>query len=297
MTHSKVSLLAAALVPWMQLIKMPLCLSVAGSTGFGYILHTPTLSLSLAATTCGVLFLACGAAGGNSLQEVAIDGLLPRTCKRPLVTGRLSARQAAWFSTLLVILGLVFLWLGTEKRLPLALGIAAIILYNGVYTPFKNVSIITLFPGGLAGSLPPLIGWTAAGGLLSDYRAWLLFALFFLWQIPHFCLILLSYHEDYQTLEEPTLVSFFSNQSLTRITLVWILAFIVVALSFTLDANQLVIGSRLAIAIMAVILIFPCGYLFFKKESQDFRFLFLVLNGSFFATLLIVAIFQLFASR
>lgn len=297
MTHSKGHLLAASLIPWIQLVKMPLCLSVAGSAGFGYILHTPTLSSCLTTVSFGVLFLACGAAGSNSLQEVAIDSLLPRTRKRPLVTGRLSTRQAAWLSTLLIILGLVFLWMGTENRLPLALGLAALILYNGIYTPLKNTSIMALFPGGLAGALPPLIGWTAAGGLLSDQRAWLLFAFFFLWQIPHFCLILLSCHEDYRAMDEPTLVSFFSNQSLTRITLVWVFAFIVVALALTLDGNQLVIESRLAIAIMSATLMFFCVYLSFKREPQNYRFLFLVLNGSFFITLLIVAVLQLFASR
>jgi protoheme IX farnesyltransferase len=176
------------------------------------------------------------------------------------------------------------------------LGIMAFVLYNGLYTPLKQTSVFALFPGGLAGALPPLIGWTAAGGMLADSRAWLLFTLFFLWQIPHFCIILLSHHEDYQAVEQPTLSRLFPKQSLTRITQVWILAFIVVALAFTLDGNQLETGARLTITLMAVILTIFCISLFFKKKPQNYRFMFFILNGSFFSTLLIVALLQLYAA-
>ncbi len=245
----------------------------------------------------GVFFLACGAAAGNSLQEAATDRLFLRTRNRPMVTGRLTGRAAAWFSALMIILGLALLWLGTENRQPILLGITALVLYNGAYTPLKKITNVALLPGGLAGALPPLIGWTAAGGVLTDSRAGLLFALFFLWQIPHFFLILLCNHEDYRTVEQPTLISLFPNQSLVRITLVWILAFIVVALSFTLESSQLETGSRLAIACMAAILTIFSIPLVVKPEPHNYRFLFLLLNGSFFSTLLIVAVVQLYTTR
>ena len=198
--------------------------------------------------------------------------------------------------SLLVVLGLLTLLFSTDSWQPLLLGIMAFVLYNGVYTPLKQPSVFALFPGGLAGALPPLIGWTAAGGMLVDTRALLLFALFFLWQIPHFCIILLSHHEDYRAVEQPTLSRLFPKQSLTRITQVWILAFIVVALAFTLDGNQLETGARLTIALMAVILTIFCISLFFRKNRHNYQFMFLILNGSFFSTLLIVAILQLYAA-
>jgi len=270
--------------------------AVAGSAGFGFILRVPKLTPALGVVISGVFFLACGAASCNSLQEASTDRLFVRTRNRPMVTGRLSRRAAAWFSATMVVLGLTILWLGTEDRQTLLLGTAAFILYNGVYTPLKDNSVFALFPGGLAGALPPLIGWTAAGGMLTDSRAWLLFALFFLWQIPHFCMILLSHHEDYRAVQRPSLIIFFSNQSLTRITLAWIMAFIVVALAFTLDGNQLETGARLSIALMAGILTIFCISLFFKKTTQNYRFMFLILNGSFFSTLLIVALLQLHAA-
>ena len=287
----------ASLRPWIQLTKTALCMAVAGSAGFGFILRAPKLTPALSAVICGVFFLACGAASYNSLQEASADRLYIRTRNRPMAAGRLSERAAAWFSTLMVILGLALLWLGTENRQPLLLGLTALVLYNGAYTPLKKISILALFPGGLAGALPPLIGWTAAGGMLADYRAMMLFALFFLWQIPHFCLILLCHHEDYRTVEQPTLISLFSNQSLIRITLVWILAFIVVALAFTLDGSQLETGSRFAITCMAGILTIFSIQMLFTAPPQNYRFMLRLFNSSFFSTLLIVAILQLFAAR
>lgn len=278
---------------WLQLVKIPLCLPIACSAGFGFIFHTPTLAPSCGAVICGVFLLACGAAGCNSLQEKSTDRLFIRTRHRPLVTGRLTEGQAAWFSALLIALGLTTLLLGTKGWSPPLLGILALFLYNGIYTPLKQISVFALFPGALAGAAPPLIGWTAAGGEMADKHAWLLFSLFFLWQIPHFCFILLRHQEDYRTVERPTLIKLLPEQSLQRIALIWILAFNTVALSLTLYPNMLVVQSRLAIGLMAGVMTMLCIPLFFQKNTLNYQLLFTVLNGSFFTTLLIIAFFQL----
>jgi protoheme IX farnesyltransferase len=289
--------LAASLDPWAKLIKISLCLPVAGSAAFGSILHSPVLTPSLALVVGGVFLLACGAAAGNSLQEQGTDSLFIRTRNRPLVTGRLGGRQAIRISSLLVILGLTALFFSGSGQLPLLLSIAALLLYNGVYTPMKQTSVFALFPGALAGALPPLIGWTAAGGLLDDPNAWLLFFLFFLWQIPHFCLILLYHQADYCAVERPALIRLLPEQSLKRITLVWILALAVVALALALNRALLQPGSRLVLAIMAGILMTFCVPLWFRRQSPGYRLLFIVLNGSFFTALLLVAVLQLLTAR
>jgi len=288
---------AAALRPWMQLIKVPLCLPIACSAGFGFILHTPTLTPALGAVLVGVLFLACGAAGFNSLQEASADRLLIRTRNRPLVTGRLTERGAALFSFLLVLLGCLALLLSAGNGQPLLLGLAALVLYNGVYTPFKEISVFALFPGGLAGAIPPLIGWNASGGLLDDSRAGLLLALFFLWQIPHFCMILLYHQEDYRSTHQPTLIRLLPEQSLKRITLVWILAFSAVALSLPLYPDLLNTGSRLTIVLMAGVMVALCLPLFLNKNTANYRLLFFIFNGAFFSAMLLVALLQLLSAR
>jgi protoheme IX farnesyltransferase len=287
----------AALQPWMHLIKIPLCVPIACSAGFGFILHTPTLAPSLGAVLFGVFFLSCGAAGFNSLQEASADRHLIRTRNRPLVTGRLTERGAAGFSFLLVVLGCLALLLSAENGQPLLLGLAALVLYNGVYTPLKKISIFAVFPGGLAGAIPPLIGWNASGGLLDDSRACLLLALFFLWQIPHFCMILLYHQEDYRLVHQPTLIRFLPEQSLKRITLVWILAFSVVALSLPLYPDLLNTGSRLTMVLMAGVMVSLCLPLFLNKNAAIYRLLFFIFNGAFFSAMLLVAILQLLAAQ
>jgi protoheme IX farnesyltransferase len=286
---------SVTLHPWLQLIKIPLCMLVACSAGFGFILHTPELTPSLGATLFGVFALACGAAGFNSLQEVSADYLLLRTAKRPLVTGRLSKREAISFSLVLVFLGCLCLFLSADDWHPLWLGITALVFYNGIYTPLKSITVFALFPGGIAGALPPLIGWDVAGGLLTDSRAMVLLSLFFLWQIPHFCLILLSHQEDYRAVQQPTLIRLLAEQSLKRITMVWMLSFTTVALSLTLYRDMLHTGARIAITLMAGVVISLCIPLFFTTNTSTYRRLLFIFNGSFFSTMLAVAFLQLHA--
>jgi protoheme IX farnesyltransferase len=281
------------LLPWVQLVKVPLCLLVAVSASFGAILHTPVLTIGFWGTFCGVFFLACGAAGFNSLQERSVDSLFVRTSHRPLVTGRLAVRAALVFSSLLVVVGLCTLFWGSKGRQPFLLGLVAIVLYNGVYTPLKGVSVFALFPGGLAGAIPPLIGWTSAGGLLSDSPAWALFALFFLWQIPHFCLILLQYQHDYHTVDRPALIRIFSEQRLKRITFVWMCAFTVVAFSLTLYPDLLAPGARLVIALMAGAMTI-LGILFVvRKNVLPYRYVFISFNSVLLLSMLMVITAQL----
>ncbi len=281
------------LLPWTQLCKVPLCLPIAFSAGFGFILHTPALTPHFWGAIYGVFMLACGAAGFNSLQERAVDGLFVRTRHRPLVTGRLTVRAALVLSFLLVTAGLGVLFYGSAGQQPFLLGIAAIVLYNGAYTSLKGVSVFALFPGGLAGAIPPLIGWVSAGGMLGDSRAWALFALFFLWQIPHFCLVLLHHQDDYHTVNRPALIRLFSEQSLKRIVVAWMSAFIVVALSLILYPDLLAPGGRLVIALMAGAVALLGVLLAVRKKVFNYKILFISFNSVFFLGMLLVAIVQL----
>ena len=282
--------------PWLQLVKISLCLPIASSAALGAILHTPVLSKSLGLLFFGVLMLACGAAGYNSVQEVAVDGLFRRTRQRPLVTGTISTVAATAFSILLSFSGLLILWLATRNWPPVLLGLAAWGLYNGVYTPLKAASVFALLPGGLAGALPPLIGWTGAGGSISDAPAWMLFALFFLWQIPHYCLILLCHQQDYCTVDRPTLVRFLPEISLRRITLIWMLACMALALPLAFYPGLLAVGGRVTFCLMVLVMGTCCLGLGRSKTAHGYRVLFLLFNGSFFAALLIVALMQILAA-
>ena len=284
---------ATVLQAWSRVIKVTLGMAMALATGFGFLLHSPVAGLDLGVAIAGVLLLAWGCAGINSVQEVSVDGLFRRTRTRPLVTGSLRTDRAAWCSALLALLGLGILTLGLAGWAPPLLGLAALALYNGLYTPLKQVSAFALVPGGLAGATPPLIGWTAAGGSLEDVHAWMLLGLFFLWQIPHFCLILLRHREEYVAATQPSLLRLFSESTLKRITLVWIGAFVVAALTLALDRTVLHPGSGLILGLMAMLVLLVLGRGLLSDRPPDYRRLLLLFNAAFFAALLTVALLQL----
>lgn len=284
----------AELNDWAEVLKCRRCLPVALSAGFGAILYRPVADTRLAVAILGVLLLACGCAGLNSAQESHADSHFHRTCRRPLVTGRLSRQGALWLSFAGLGVGLALL--GTRPApqvLPPVLGLAAFLLYNGVYTPLKSVTVLALFPGGLAGGLPPLIGWTCAGGGLDDPLAWMLLSLFFLWQIPHYCLIVLHYRQEYRAGPYPSLIRLFPETVLRRITLLWILAFMVVALALATVSHLLQAGPRWILASTAITLSGLMSYqLVGKGQGTGYRQMLLLLNITFFSALTAASIWQ-----
>ncbi len=285
-----------ALNDWAEVFKCRRCLPAALSAVFGAILFRPVADTQLAVILFGVLLLACGCAGLNSVQERHTDSFFHRTCHRPLVTGRLNRQTAFWLSVLSLGAGLALLSTGTPPRvLPPLLGLAALLLYNGIYTPLKALTVLAILPGGLAGALPPLIGWSAAGGQLADPRAWMVFSLFFLWQIPHYCLIVLHYRQEYRIGPYPSLACLFAETTLQRIILLWILAFMVVALALAAVSFQLHAGSRCILTSTAILL---CGLLSYQLlvtgQETRYRYMLVLLNTTFFTAITAVSLWQLF---
>ena len=139
------------------------------------------------------------AAGGtltlNQYLERETDAMMDRTCRRPLPDGRLQPNDALWFGISLTCAGLVYLALAVNF---LSAFVAAAITasYLWAYTPMKRFSSLCVPVGAVPGALPPVIGWVAARGELS-VDAWVLFAIMFLWQIPHTLAIACLYREDF----------------------------------------------------------------------------------------------------
>ena len=222
---------------------------VASSTAFGYLLAHPSFSLNLSFSTVGVFFLACGAASINSIQEKVSDASYARTRNRPVASGKVSKKAAAIFALANTAIGLILLALCGNSLLPFFLGLAALTIYNFIYTPLKPISELSLLAGGISGALPPCIGWVAGQGNPFDPIIWAVMALFFLWQPPHFCLILLEYADDYRKKGRFTnLITRFSVARVKKIIAIWLLAFLSIILSLTILPGYLPHAIRLTLA-------------------------------------------------
>ncbi|MBI1872901.1 MAG: protoheme IX farnesyltransferase [Acidobacteria bacterium] len=149
----------------------------------------------MAATALGTALVAGGAGAFNQLFERDTDGLMRRTHKRPLPDGRLQPTEAAWFAATISVLGLLQLAVGNNIGAAVV-ALATLLFYTVIYTPLKMRSWTATLVGAVPGALPPVIGWTAAHGSISE-GAVALFAIVFCWQIPHFFAIAWMYREEY----------------------------------------------------------------------------------------------------
>jgi heme o synthase len=167
------------------------------STAIGYFFgHSGVWSvLEILNTMFGTALLASGTATLNQWYEREADKHMLRTQKRPLPSGRLTAGNALWFGIALAVAGTLELGLGVNWLTAL-LGFVTLALYLGVYTPLKQKTWWSTTVGAFPGAMPPLIGFAAAAGRLTP-EAWVLGAILFLWQFPHFYAIAWMYREDY----------------------------------------------------------------------------------------------------
>lgn len=142
-----------------------------------------------------ITLLAFGVATLNQFIERNIDGLMRRTARRPLPSGKLSAIEALIFGVLLCAAAEFYLFFSVNV-LTAILGLIVIIGYVFLYTPLKTRTSASTAIGAFPGALPPLMGFTAAANEITP-GAWVLFAMLFLWQFPHFLAIAWMYREQY----------------------------------------------------------------------------------------------------
>jgi protoheme IX farnesyltransferase len=183
---------------YLELAKVRLCLLVLLTTLVGYILAggEPGLDpIRLGWTLLGTALAAFGANALNQCIEVDRDSRMQRTRGRPLPSRRLS-RPAAWtFALAAAGLGPLLLWTQVAV-LPAALAALCLLMYVLLYTPLKPRTPLNTLVGALVGAIPPLVGWTAASGQLAA-GGWILAAVLFFWQIPHFLALAWMYRDDY----------------------------------------------------------------------------------------------------
>jgi protoheme IX farnesyltransferase len=183
---------------FLALTKPDVSFLVVMTTVAGYALGTVgSLDwMRMAHTVFGTTLIAAGTSALNHYIERDTDALMRRTASRPLPSGQLSPREALGFGASLLFIGTLYLALATNALATL-LGILTSVSYLCAYTPLKRKTTFATLIGAIPGAVPPLIGWVAARGSLS-VNAWILFAVLFLWQFPHFDAISWVYREDYR---------------------------------------------------------------------------------------------------
>jgi len=170
------------------------------TTGVGFYLGCrnaarPLSFLALFNTLLGTLLVASGTGTLNQYIERGFDAQMRRTARRPAAAGRLKPAAVLVFGIALSAAGTTYL-AAVVGVLASALAALTLLTYLFLYTPLKRKTPVSVFVGAFPGAMPPLIGWAAASGLLCS-EAWMLYAILFLWQFPHFMAIAWMYREDY----------------------------------------------------------------------------------------------------
>jgi len=239
-----------------ELTKWKLSLAVAFSAVTGYLIFDGGSAGGLLPVAAGVFLLSAGAASLNQFSERKSDALMERTAGRPLPSGRMTPRRAVLAAVILLLSGSGLL--GISGHMPFVLGLANVLLYNVIYTGLKKVTSLAIIPGALVGAVPPLIGYTAASGGVAD-TAILLFALFmFLWQIPHFWLLLVRYGSRYEKAGIRTIYGSMSTTQINRLVLLWITGSSV--LLWLLTGTLLTFGVPVAVLLLVLNIAFIAAF-------------------------------------
>ena len=181
-----------------ELCKARITFMVLITTAVGFLLgwRGPINLLYFVQALCGTALAASGSAALNQVFEVELDARMRRTRNRPLPGRRMTVDEALVIGIFCSVAGI--LWLSFAINFYAAmLCVITIGTYVFVYTPLKRITTLNTIVGAIPGALPPVIGWTAARGH-ADFESWILFAILFLWQMPHFLAISWLYREDYK---------------------------------------------------------------------------------------------------
>jgi len=183
---------------FIELTKPRITILILISTALGYYLAESEMInyLNFFYTILGTAILSGGAGTINHCIEKDLDMLMDRTKSRPIPAGLISINTALNFGLAQSIIGFAILWV-LVNQLTAILGLATIVLYLFVYTPLKKVTWLNTTVGAIPGAMPALGGWAASANQLSP-NAWILFAILFLWQHPHFYAIAIMCKDDYE---------------------------------------------------------------------------------------------------
>jgi protoheme IX farnesyltransferase len=243
----------------------------------GYFLTGRSMGEALICLIPGLFFLSSGASVMNQVQENKSDALMKRTTRRPIPAGEISIPSAVLIAFLLISSGALMLRM--IGPVPAMLGLLNIVFYNLIYTPLKTRSWLAIVPGAVVGGVPPLIGWTSAGSYLFHPNALFLFIFVFLWQIPHFWLLMIKYGNDYEAAGISSITKFLNEKQIRMVVFCWGVVTSVFLMLFPLFGfylKPLLVGTLVITNLFFIRQFYR--YLFQEKNSQTIRHAFILIN-------------------
>ncbi|PTB87938.1 hypothetical protein C9925_00980 [cyanobacterium G8-9] len=269
--------------------KFVLSFAVSLSALFAYIMAKGEVGFDMLLATFSVLLVAMGVSTLNQVQEYKSDAKMERTKNRPIAAGRMTPQTGIIIALILIALSMVSIYslLGFTG---VNIFMFAFIWYNLMYTPLKKKSALAVVPGAILGVIPPAVGWLVAGHTLLELEFIALALYFFIWQVPHFWLLVMLFHGDYKDGGYPTAMRLFGQASLQRLTFVWLI--------FTIQAGIFLVSiyepylptilCTVAVGIWAFI-----SSLELLKESfelKNARSVFWKINAAFLGILILLSI-------
>lgn len=269
--------------------KFILSFAVSLSALFAYILAKGDVGADMLLATFSVLLVAMGVSTLNQAQEYKEDAKMERTKNRPIAAGRMSPMTGIIIAAVLISVSLFLIYdlLGLTG---VNIFMFAFIWYNAMYTPLKKKSALAVVPGAILGIIPPVIGWLVAGNSILELEFIALAVYFFIWQVPHFWLLVMLHHGDYDNAGYPTVMKIFGQASLQRLTFIWII--------FTIQAGIFLVSiyepymTSIALSIVIALWTFVSSFELLKKdfELSNARSVFWKINAAFLAIIIILSV-------
>ncbi len=274
----------------LELVKIRVTAAVGLTAAFGFLAARPQADWTVLAVLFGLFFQACGSAALNHWQERGSDALMERTRQRPLPAGRVSGSAVLASAILLLLLGSLLLWL-YASALACAIGLSCFVWYNLVYTPLKSRSHLAVVPGSISGALPPMVGWAAAEGSWQDPLIWFIVLFLFIWQFPHFWIVLLLRGQEYEAAGLKTLAGRLSRDQLMRLSRNWVLLLALAGLCFAAPRFDFSPLLLVLLSLVTLVLLARSRSLMHRsRQEEQVRRLFLWVNAYTLSVLLLIVV-------
>ncbi len=269
--------------------KFVLSFAVSLSALFAYVMAKGEVGLDMLLATFSVLLVAMGVSTLNQVQEYKSDAKMERTKNRPIASGRMTPQTGIIIAVVMIALAMISIYslLGLTG---VNIFMFAFIWYNAMYTPLKKKSALAVVPGAILGVIPPAIGWLVAGHTLIELEFIALALYFFIWQVPHFWLLVMLFHGDYKDGGYPTAMRLFGQASLQRLTFVWLI-FTIQAGIFLVWVFEPYMATKL-FAVLVGIWAFISSFELLKEsfELKNARSVFWKINAAFLGIIILLSI-------